>query len=256
MSAGSDVAALAAQDLIAEAAARGFQVNEDEAPATVSDESAAADENVPQDAATETTDDEDAWDTFEIDLTAFKPIDDNDNDDDADDDEVPVVASQEDDDDADDEDDPDEYVDPEVRRLRAEQRKLKKQLDHERTLRVEGNRKKWAQKLSGQYPLADFDAIQASSRRDFERKAQESHNKHAKILAPAVQKLEEALQASKSAGLAEGKKEAQEAWGKPTLGPQVTTISQTEYDKGLEEARKSGSMEKVLRYMRLNQPRG
>jgi hypothetical protein len=130
MSAGSDVAASLTQDILGEAAGRGFATGDgDEAPEggqsakqvasellrsdPVSDESAAAEE-APH-AAAEPEDE--VEDTF--DLSAFKPVGEDADEEDEDAEatfDLPAAVVTEDDD----EDESDEYVDPEVRQLRAQ----------------------------------------------------------------------------------------------------------------------------------------
>lgn len=245
MSAGSDVAALAAQDILGEAAARGFSLNEDEAPETVSDESAAAE--APQMAAPEPPETQEEPEPL-LDLSQFKPIGENEEDDEEDDFVLPPAAQVEE---PDEDDGEEEWADPEVKRLRAQLKAQEKQLEHERKLRVESNRSKWQAKIESKYPLADFTSIKdATSRRAFERAAEASHNHHARVLAPHIAKLEAAQAALRAAGYDEGKTEAHKAWGKPTVGPQATTLSAGEYERGLEEVRKTGDLQKVIAYKR------
>ncbi len=146
-----------------------------------------------------------------------------------------LLAEPDDDLDIEDPDDPepvlvqtDEYDDPEVAKLKAQLVKAQKQLSHQTQLRAQDNEKKWAAEASRRFPLADVDEIHATSRRSYLRKAQEQHDRYNRKLEPVLSKLDalrtEVIQEAK----AEGRAHAEQAYGRPTVAPQIAQVEHSE----------------------------
>lgn len=240
----SGVAALVTADLLSDAAAAGMTVSEDAAQQIAERQAAVSDQETPPAPPAQTADITDSDDDTSFELPNFKPVDLEDLDDD--DEPAPQVVAQDDDDD----EDEFGYDDDEKRELRKQLKELQKKAEYAERLRLQESHKKWRSKMENQYPLADWDNIAGTSRRSFERAAAESHNRNYTILSPHLEKLEQEWAKLKQAATQEAKQEVQQAWGKPTVGPSASTIGVAAAGDAIEEARKTGSLEKVISAMR------
>lgn len=134
----------------------------------------------------------------------------------------------------------DEYVDPEVVRLKTELAKERKRAEYERSLRVKSSRKEWSKEAEKYFPLADSASIDADSRRAFLRQAKEQHER---------QKNNPRLQAFLEAERIRVKNEATAAWGRPTAGPGAPPSEAGRKQSDIEAARKTGRLHKVIETM-------
>lgn len=242
-SAGSELAARVAQDLLGEAQARGFSVDEDvaqaERPKQMPQYQPASEQEAAAAPVAQTVDEPEG----EFEIPTFEPVELDELE--PDDDET-ITAVVED-------DDPDEdpYEDEEKRELRRQLRRAQKEAEFAKEMRLKEAHTKWRGKMEKQYPLASWETVAGESRRAFERAAAQSHNANLAVLKPHIDQLNEAWAKVKQLGYAEGKQEAHEAWGRPTTGPSAGVANVAQAEKQLEEARRSGNLELILRTKRL-----
>lgn len=149
-----------------------------------------------------------------------------------------------------DEDDP-EYEDNEdMDDLKRRLYKAEKALAYQKEIRVKQERKSWESEASEKYPLANVSSISAQSRNGFMKAAALSHNAVYSHVKPHLDELETLKKGVVAQAKAEGRAEAAEAWGKPSVGPSSTAVDQgafnSELDTARQEARRTGSIEKVL----------
>ena len=164
-------------------------------------------------------------------------------DDDEDDDPRPVATE-------DDDEDEDIYEDPEKAELKRRLRAAEKKAEYAEQLRLKEAQTKWRGKMEAKYPLADWDSVSGTSRRAFEKAAALSHNSNLKIVGPILEKAKAAIEAEKAKARGDAKAEVQAAWGRPTTGPAATQVTTADAERELAEARKSGSLTKVIAAMR------
>jgi hypothetical protein len=136
-----------------------------------------------------------------------------------------------------DQDDPDEYVDPQVAHLRAELKRVQKQAEYEKGLRLKSDRKKWEKEAAQFFPLADPSTIKAESRRAFRR---EAHAQHERM------KNNPQFKAFLEAERLRVRQEAAAAWGKPTSGPGAPPSEAAAAEDAINEARKTGRLDKTI----------
>lgn len=136
--------------------------------------------------------------------------------------------------------------DDEKRKLKSELAKLQKKVAWESEQRVKVSEKNWREEASRRFPLADVAEINATSRRQMLAKAAEQHTRYAKKLEPFT----EALELLKSQAVAEVKAEARvqaaEAWGRPTSGPSVPVVNNSEEDEKLARGNYRTFQERTL----------
>jgi hypothetical protein len=137
----------------------------------------------------------------------------------------------------------DEYTDPEVAKLRARVKSAEKKAEHERKLRLTSEKKKWAAEAAKFFPLADPSTITADSRRAFRREAQKQHERL---------KNNPQFKAFLDSERQKVRAEAQAAWGTPTAGPGVQASEVRAQQEGLEQAKRSGRLDKII-YERFKQ---
>jgi molecular chaperone GrpE (heat shock protein) len=219
-----------------EAAERGMEVGDDRDALIAELKDAATGQE-----AVEAPGEQEAVDEEETDFGLFRPVGDDDEEDEETEDEYsPAVEVREE------YEEGDEYEAPEVTRL-------KKQLEHERTLRLRDSHRAWVARYEKMYPLADLRSISATSRRSFEKQAREQHNRVARLIKPHIDRLEAQVQKARKQATEEARGAVHKAWGKPTTGPGIELRTQAQFDEELASARRSGNLERVLRVMRLRE---
>ena len=117
---------------------------------------------------------------------------------------------------------------------------------------VDQNRAKWEAESIKYFPLSEhkIKEIKADSRRAFLREAQKAHDAVLPYVKPLVDQLTAAREAAKAEGTQEGRVEAANAWGSPTVGPGSVPVLAGAQNHELNEARKSGNLAKVISVMR------
>lgn len=158
--------------------------------------------------------------------------------DDVEDDGVPVARATE-------EYEPDEYDDENTARLKAKLAKLEKQVQYQQQLRAKDNEAKWRSEAQRRFPLADVDEINATSRRAFLKKAHEQHARYARKVEPIIKQLDDLKSSLVAEVKQEAREQAQQAWGRPTTGPQVQTVQAAE-DADRLDRRKYRSVHEVV----------
>jgi hypothetical protein len=125
------------------------------------------------------------------------------------------------------EDDPafDEY-DP--NQLQAQLKKLKKQNEWLNEQRIKNGLKSWKIEAAKRFQWADLDEIKATSKRSYMKQAFASHQRYAKKLAPIYAELEKVRNAAVDTVRGEVRAEAEQAWGRPTGGPQQPLTERAE----------------------------
>jgi hypothetical protein len=136
-----------------------------------------------------------------------------------------------------DSEDLDEYVDPQVAHLRAELKRAQKQAEYEKGLRLKSDRKKWEKEAAQFFPLADPSTIKAESRRAFRR---EAHAQHERM------KNNPQFKAFLESERQRVRQEAEQAWGKPTAGPGAPPSEALLAENAIDEARKTGRLDKTI----------
>lgn len=121
-----------------------------------------------------------------------------------------------------------EYDDPEVAKLKAKLAKAEKQIKFQSELRAKDNQKQWRAEGARRFPLADVEDIDATSRRGFLRKAQEQHERYERKLKPITEALDQLKTAAVAEVRQQARGEAEQAWGRPTSGPNVPQVQQAE----------------------------
>jgi hypothetical protein len=134
-------------------------------------------------------------------------------------------------------DDEDEYVAPEVAHLRAELKRANAKADYEKGLRLKSERKKWVAEAAKFFPLADPSTITSDSRRAFRREAQAQHER---------MKNNPQFQAFLENERQRVRREAEQAWGKPTSGPGAPPSDTARYEDEIQDAKRSGRLDKVI----------
>ena len=91
---------------------------------------------------------------------------------------------------------------------------------------IRAGQKNWKAEAKRRFPLAaaGVDDINESSRKETLRRAKALHDTVAKAAAPYLKEINEARAAAEADGKAEGRQKAEEAWGKPTVGPPEPAI--------------------------------
>jgi hypothetical protein len=138
----------------------------------------------------------------------------------------------------------DEYEDESV--LRARLARLEKQNKHLAKEAAGAKLDAWKKKYKAMYPLANLDAIDATSRRAFEKAAVKSHNANFTLLEPIIKQFNDAREQLVGAATAEGRAAAAAAFGKPTAGPGIVPLQVSAQTEGLVAARKTGDLRKVI----------
>ena len=117
---------------------------------------------------------------------------------------------------------------------------------------VDQNRAKWEAESIKYFPLSEHKIkdIKADSRRAFMREAKAAHEAVLPYVKPLIDQLTAAKDAAKAEGALEGRQEAANAWGTPTVGPGSVPVLAGAQNHELNEARKSGKLENVIRVMR------
>lgn len=113
----------------------------------------------------------------------------------------------------------DEYVDPEVAQLRAQNEKLAKQVRYQQELRLKDGQKRWRDEAKRRFPLCDPDSLAGNSRRAVLREAAQQHAKTESLIKPYIQAARDVLAAEKQDARQEARQEAANAWGQPFVGP-------------------------------------
>jgi len=234
MSSAVDIATQLAESMVSQAAAKGFSVGE--APAPVAQQEApvvAVQETAPQNAV-EVDAVVDLDPELPEDLVALLEPDEDEEP------YVPEINVEE----------TDEWVSPqEVARLKAELAKAQKKAEFADKQRLEASKPKWMKEAEKFFPLSSPGEIEASSRKEFLRKAQEQHE----ALKPAAVKLKadmDAMLAAERAKIeAEVRAQAEAAWGRPLSGPGVVPIEAGDKADALKKARATGNLEKVIAVM-------
>lgn len=130
--------------------------------------------------------------------------------------------------------------------LRRRLAKAEKALAHQTKLRVESNRKKWAAELKEEFPLASFDSLDASSRRDFKRLAAKSHNANYALLKPHIETMQEKYAELAANAKESARAEVAAAWGNANVGPNVSEVEEANYERELAAAQKSRNLSKII----------
>lgn len=137
--------------------------------------------------------------------------------------------------------------------LRARLAQVQKEANFHREQSLKARQGQWRKRYAEKYPLADFDTIQSTSRRSFEKAAVKSHNDNYTKLKPHIDRLQEAATELRATGVAEGREAAVAAWGAPVAGPDVQTVDQAAADAQIaverEKARTSGNLGGLYRKM-------
>lgn len=158
---------------------------------------------------------------------------------------VPVVEVEE----------SDEWTDPsEVAKLKARLAAAEKKAEYAEQLRLQASRPKWEKEAEKFFPLSDPASIEASSRKEFMRKAAAQHD----ALKPAIQKFKAQqdafLEKERERIKVELEAEARQAWGRPLTGPGNVPLEATDKSAALAAARKTGNLEKVTAVLLGNIP--
>lgn len=140
--------------------------------------------------------------------------------------------------------DQDEYEDPEAARLRQENVRLKKRADHLERENLKRQRGKWETEAEKVFPLAAVSEIQATTRKDFLRKAQALHE----AAKPQVERFLQSKQAEMAA-------EAKAAWGRPVSQGQVpnkAAAASAEIDHQTRRGSLSGTIRAMMNNGEIN----
>ncbi len=121
-----------------------------------------------------------------------------------------------------------DYDDEQTIALKKQLAAANAQIAHEKTLRAQNESKRWAEEAARRFPLADVDVIKAQSRRSFLREAQASHQRYEQKLGPTLEELDRYKATLVEDAKAEGRQQAEQAWGKPMSGPQQPTVTASE----------------------------
>lgn len=129
-------------------------------------------------------------------------------------------------DEAEDDDEIDEYTDPRLAAEREKRRQLERELEQTRRAQRRSESDKWRSEADRVFPLMpesvrDRLISEAKSHRAFLRAAKEQHDVFVEVANRARKDVLEHLDALKEQAVAEGREEAQAAWGRPTTGDSV-----------------------------------
>jgi hypothetical protein len=142
--------------------------------------------------------------------------------------------------------DDDEYVDPEVAKLRKKVEAAERRAEHERQLRVQSSRKGWEDEarrvfqINGTPLLSDDElaAIDADSHKGFLREAKAIADRNKQIAQRFV-----------TQPVPERRDPVQdpEVWGTPTVGDQTASVESVDQQRRLQSARRTGRLSEVLK---------
>lgn len=144
--------------------------------------------------------------------------------------------------------DDDEYVDPQVLKLRRELEKERKRTEHERKLRVQTARKDWEAEAArvfalGTVPLldnAELAGIKAESKREFMRQA--------KALADRNKAVAQRFQPTAPAPVVVPREQTAEAWGEPPAATSTAASADSvAQQQRLARARRSGNLSAIFK---------
>lgn len=119
-----------------------------------------------------------------------------------------------------------DYQDPD--KLQARLKKLEKQNKWLEEQRVKQGQKNWKAEAAKRFPLADVDEINATSRRAFLKAAATQHQRYQKKLSPILSQIEALKGAAIETIREEERGRAENAWGRPTAGPQQPLVEAAE----------------------------
>lgn len=143
--------------------------------------------------------------------------------------------------------DDDEYVDPQVAKLRRELERERKKTEHERKLRVQTARKDWEAEAArvfslGAVPLldtAELQSIKAESKREFMRQA--------KTLADRNKTVAQRFQPATAAAPAVPREQTAEVWGTPPAATSPASADSVAHQDRLAKARRSGNLSAIFK---------
>ena len=146
-----------------------------------------------------------------------------------------------------------EYDDEQTAKLKREALAAKKRAEHFERLHLKTSKKNWEAEVRSQ-PWGEFLPekldIDATSHRDYLRKAKSVAKANYTVLKPHYEKLKSERERLTALAKGEAQAEVQAAWGKPTVaGAQVPASAEQRLGDSLTEARRSRSIFKATKAM-------
>jgi hypothetical protein len=125
-------------------------------------------------------------------------------------------------------------------KLRRELDKTRKQLEHEKGLRLKSARPKWEKEAGKFFPHSSVDVDQFESRRAFLRAASADHERIKIRLEPVLQAERMKLDEERARIREEEKAKLEAAWGRPTVD--TTPSAAVERERRIQRASERGSL--------------